>query len=127
VHLSTYGIFIYVDGILIYMHPVVRDIFIYVHPLSYDTHIYLHLAIYGEFIYVNSIFIYMHPVIRGRFIYVHPVMYIYSYSNNSLIETKYRVFYLKTTLTFMVYCFHSVRLFVVVLWVGFSKPHITAL
>jgi hypothetical protein len=81
----------------------------------------MHPATYGEFIYVNGVCIYMHPVVYGSFIYVHPVMYIYSYSNNSLIETKYRLFYSKTTLTFMVYCLHSLCLFVVVLCGGFQQ------
>jgi hypothetical protein len=76
---------------------------------------------YDTFIYVNGIFIYMHPVIYGIFIYVHTVVYIYSYSNNSLIEAERRLFYLKTTLTFMVYCFYSLCLFVVVLCRGFQQ------
>jgi hypothetical protein len=70
---------------------------------------------------MHGVCIYMHPVIYGRFIFVHPIVSIYSYSNNSLIETEYRLFYLKTTVTFMVYCLYSLCLFVVVLCRGFQQ------
>jgi hypothetical protein len=121
----TYGTFIYVHRVtfctFLYVQPLIYCIFIRVHPVTYCIFINLLPAKYGEFIYANGICIYMDPVTRGRFIYAHPVMYIYSYSNNSLIETKYRLFYSKTTLTFMLYCLHSLCLFVVVLCGGFQQ------
>jgi hypothetical protein len=97
-----------------------RDSFTF-YPVSYGTFVNMHPATYGEFIYVNGICIYIHPVIYGRFIYMHPVIYIYSCSNNSLIETKYRLFYSKATLIFMGYCLYSMCLFVVVLYGRFQQ------